>query len=76
MVAPASLADVVEESGDIQQLGAGEIGDQARAQRILVRMLRLGEAAQVADDHQDVLVDCVDVVEIVLHLADDAAEHG
>ena len=39
-------------------------------------MLRLGKAAQIADDHQDVLVDRVDVVEIVLHLADDAAEHG
>src|SRR6266511_3470466 len=76
MVAAASLGDVVEESRDIQQLGSGEVGYQARAQRILVCMLRLGKAAQIADDHQDVLVDRVDVVEIVLHLTDDAAEHG
>ena len=39
-----------------------------------MRVLRLGEAAQVADHHQDVLVDRVDVEEVVLHLADDAPE--
>ena len=38
-------------------------------------MLRHGEAAQVAHHHQDVLVDRVDVEQVVLHLADDAAEH-
>ena len=40
-----------------------------------MRVLRLGEAAQIADHHQDVLVDGVDVEQVVLHLADDAAEH-
>ena len=60
----------------IEQLGIREIGDQPRAQRVLVRVLRLGEAPQVADHHQDVLVDRVDVIQIVLHLADDAAERG
>ena len=40
-----------------------------------VRVLRLGEAAQVADHHEDVLVHGVDVEEVVLHLTDDAAEH-
>src|SRR5215218_3053997 len=38
-------------------------------------MLRLAETPQVADDHQDVRVDRVDVKKVVLHLADDAAEH-
>ena len=33
------------------------------------------EAAQVAQHHQDVLVDRVDVEQVVLHLADDAPEH-
>ena len=53
-----------------------EVGHQAAAQRELVRELGLGEAPQVADHHQDVLVDRVDVVEVVLHLADDAPEGG
>ncbi len=39
-----------------------------------MRVLRLGEPAQVADHHQDVLVHRVDVEEVVLHLADDATE--
>ena len=33
------------------------------------------EAAQVADHHEDVLVDRVHVEQVVLHLPDDAAEH-
>ncbi len=39
-----------------------------------MRVLRLGEPAQVPDHHQDVLVHRVDVKEVVLHLADDAPE--
>ena len=74
MVAAAALGDVVEEPREIEHLPALEIGDEPRAQRIFVRVLRLGEPAQVADHHQDVLVDRVDVEEVVLHLADDAAE--
>ena len=41
-----------------------------------MRELRHREAPQVAQHHQDVLVDGVDVEQIVLHLADDAAELG
>ena len=74
VVAAAALGDVVEQPGEVEHLLALEVGDQPRAQRILVRVLRLGEAAQVADHHQDVLVDRVDVEQVVLHLADDAAE--
>ena len=48
---------------------------EPRAERVLVRVLRLGEAAQVADHHQDVLVDRVHVEQVVLHLPDDPAEH-
>ena len=74
VIAAAALGDVVEQAGEVEHLAPLEIGDEPRAQRILVRMLRLGEAAQVADHHQDVLVHRVDVEQVVLHLADDAAE--
>ena len=53
-----------------------EAAHQLAAQRKLVRELGHGEAAHVAQHHQDVLVDGVDVEQIVLHLADDAAELG
>ena len=75
VVAAAPLGDVVEQRGDDQYLRPREVGDQARTQRIFVRVLRLHEAAQVADHHQDVLVDRVDVEQVVLHLSDDAPEH-
>ncbi len=65
----------MEEAGDVEHFGSREVGDQARAQRVFMRMLCLGESAQIAYHHQDVLVDGVDVKQVVLHLADDAAEH-
>ena len=74
MVAAATLGDVVEERCEVEHFATFEVADQARAQRVLVRVLRLGEPAQVPDHHQDVLVHRVDVEEVVLHLADDAAE--
>ena len=40
-----------------------------------MRVLGFGEAAQVANHHQDVFVDGVDMEKIVLHLADDTTEH-
>ncbi len=75
MVAAAALGDVVEEAGEKQRLLVLEVGDEPRAERIFVRMLRFGEPAQVPDHHQDVLVHRVDVEEVVLHLPDDAAQH-
>ena len=74
MIAAAPLGHVVEEPAEVEHFLALEVVDEARAERILVRMLRLGEAPQVADDHQDVLVHRVDVEEVVLHLPDDAPE--
>ena len=75
VIAAAAFRDVVEQTGEIQDFAPLEIGDEPRTQRIFVRVLRLGEAAQVADHHQDVLVDGVHVKEIVLHLTHDAPEH-
>ena len=75
MIAAAAFRDVVEQPGEIEHFAPLEIGHQPRARRIFVRMLCLGEAAQVADHHQDVLVDRVDVEQVVLHLPDDAPEH-
>ena len=61
VIAAASLGDVMKEPRNIQKLGLRKIGNQPRAQRILMGMLRLGEAAQVAHHHQAMLVDRVDM---------------
>ena len=68
MVTAARLGDVVKQSRRIEHLGSREIGYQPRAQRVLVRVLRLGEPAQIADHHQDVRIDRVHVKQIVLPL--------
>jgi hypothetical protein len=51
-----------------------EVGDQLAAERVFVRVLGHREAAHVTHHHHDVLVHRVDVEQVVLHLADDAAE--
>ena len=75
VVAAAALGDVVEEGGDVEHPRPVEGRGELRAERVLVRVLGDQEAAHVAQHHQDVLVDRVDVEQVVLHLADDAAEH-
>ncbi len=74
VVAAAALRDIVEQRGDIEHPGPLEARDQLAAERILVRMFSHREATDIAQHHQDVLVDRVDVIEVVLHLSDDAPE--
>ena len=74
MVAAAALGDIVKQRRHVQHPRPLEIGDQLAAERIFVRVLGHREAAQIAQHHQDVLVDRVDVIQVVLHLPDDAPE--
>ena len=74
VVAATAFGDVVKQGGDKNQPVAFEIGHQARAQRVLVRVFQHGEAAGVAHYLQNVLIDRVDVKQVVLHLPDDAFE--
>ncbi len=74
VVAAAPLRDVVEQRGDVEQPGALEIAHQFAAAGEFVCMLGHRETAQIAHDHQDVLIDRVDVEEVVLHAPDDAAK--
>src|SRR5882672_961678 len=74
VVPAAPLRDIVVERSDVEEPASLETADQLGAQRELVRELGHREAAQVPHHHEDVLVHGVDVEQIVLHLADDAAE--
>jgi hypothetical protein len=75
VVATAALGHVVEQRGHVQQPGLVPVGRQLRAERVLVGMLGDEEAPHVAQHHQDVLVHRVHMEQVVLHAADDAAEH-
>ena len=74
MVTAATFSDIVEQSGEIEQFGPVKLAHQPAAQRELVGQFRNCKAPQVAHDFQDVLVDGIDVVKIMLHLADNTAE--
>ena len=74
VVAASALADVVEQRCQVQQPGLVPAAGQLRAQRVLVHVLGHEEAPHVAQHHQRVLVHGVDVEQVVLHLAHDAAE--
>src|SRR5881397_3407341 len=76
VIASAPFGDVVEDRRNVEQPVALEAGDEAAAQRILVRKLEHREAAHVAHHGEDVLVHGVRMEKIVLHLADDATESG
>ena len=47
MAAAAALGDVVENRRDVEQPGGVEVGDELAAERVFVRELALGKAAQV-----------------------------
>ena len=74
VIAAAALCDVVVQRRHIQQPLVLEPAHQLTGQGELVGQFRHGEASQVANHHEDVLVDRVDVEEVVLHLADNPAE--
>ncbi len=74
MVAAPALANVVEQGGEVQQPGLVPAAGQLGAEGVFMHMLGHEEAPHIAQHHQRVLVHCVDVEQVVLHLADDAAE--
>src|SRR5258706_8730141 len=74
VVAAAAFGNVVKQTGEIKQLRLLEVIHQAAAQWKFVGELGHREAAQITQYIQDVLVDGIDVIQIVLHLAHDATE--
>ncbi len=74
MVAAAALGDVVVEPGDVEQLRLGQILGDVGGDRKALRVGLVGQPAHVAHHLDGVGVDRIDVEQVVLHLADDAAE--
>ena len=75
VVAATALGHVVEQRRDVQHVRLVPLQRELRAERVLVGMFRNEEAPHVAQHHDDVLVNRVDVKQVVLHLPHDAAEH-
>ena len=77
MVAAAALGDVVQQHGEIERAARDRWSASSRGgERQLVLELALLDLVQDADGEERVLVHRVDMVHVVLHLRDDAAEIG
>jgi hypothetical protein len=74
MIAAAAFGDVVEQRGQKQNLLAFELVHQPVREREFVGVLRHRQPAQIAQHHQDMFIDRIDMELVMLHLAGDAAE--
>ena len=76
VVAAAALGDVVVEPGHVQQLGLGQPVEHLACHREFVALVVVAQAPHVLDHQQGVRVHGVNMEQVVLHHADDAAELG
>src|SRR3546814_8342875 len=76
MIAAASLGNIVEQRGNVQQPVPVEIGHELARQGVFLRMFRHREAAQITYHHQDVLIHGVGMEQVVLHLPHNTPEYG
>src|SRR5690606_16559574 len=76
MIAATALGDVVIQAGHVQQVRLGQPAEDLPGQRALFLVVGARQFAQVLNQVQGVGIDCVDVEQVVLHLADDPAEFG
>ena len=76
VIAAAPLCDVVKQPRDVEQFDLRQVLDAVVRDRKRFLARSIVQAAHVADHHHRVRIDRVDVEQVVLHLADDAAELG
>ncbi len=76
MVPVPALGDVMQEHAEIKRAARFDRMDDFGGDRHVFRQAAFFDAMQDADGLHGVLVDRVDMVHIVLHLGDDAAEVG
>jgi hypothetical protein len=74
--AAVSLADVVEEDTEEHHLDVIDLAHHLRQQRHLVPVGAGAQPLELADAHERMLVDGIDVVEVVLRHAEKLAELG
>ena len=75
MVTPPALGNVMEQSGGVKNERLVPTGCQLRAKRVFVCMVGYKETPHISQDHQDVLVNCVNVEQVVLHLTHNVSKH-
>ena len=74
MIAAATLGDVVQHDGQVERPPRSDFAESGGRRRVVGFQFAPLEAVQDADGPDRVLIDRVDVVHVILHLRDNAAE--
>ena len=74
VITAPTFGDIVEEGCDVDEPRLRKIRHELAAEGILMRVLGNRKPAHVAQYHQDVLINGIDMKQVMLHLPDDAAK--
>ena len=75
MISATALGNVMKKSRGVKNKRFIPTCGQLRTKRVFVRVVGNEEAAHVSKDHEDVLVDRVNVKQVVLHLTHNVSEY-
>ena len=71
VITATPFGNVVKQPGNVHQPRFAKLGHHLIGQLMLMHMLLQGKSTQITRHHQNMLIDCVNVKQIMLHLADD-----
>ncbi len=74
MIAAQTLGDIVIQTGNVKQLDSWQTWMNVRCHREFLFIVLIAETTHVTHDLQRVCIHSVDVEQVKLHLAEDAAE--
>ena len=75
MVTTPALGNIMEQSCGVEDEWLVPTGCQLRAKRVFVCMIGYKETSHISQDHQDVLVNGVNVKQVVLHLTHNVSKY-
>ena len=75
MVTAPAFGNVMEQSGRVKDERLVPTGCQLRAKGVFVGVIGNEETPNVSKDHQDVLVNCVNMKQVMLHLTHNVSKY-
>ena len=75
VIATAAFGNVMKKGRCVKHIGLVPACRQLRTEGVFVRMVGNEKAAHISQNHQDVLINGVDVKQVMLHLTDDVSKY-
>ena len=76
MIAAHALGNIMIEAGDVKEFYFRQARMYVRGNRKLLLVVFIAESAHVPDNLERVCINCINVEQVELHLADDPVEFG